>query len=254
MKKLSENEYKNAALLIADTACGGIYARSIAEHIQSGDVFADGGSVLFWHYCGFALVYGDCGSDFLAEVYDSYLSGKTVLPRRFFLFDRDGSLTNHFSGKPEILAERRLFFEYPVTRAVGEFPLPDGFEIRRITKELLAGINGRITPYFSWESADAFLSGGVGYCVTNGEHPAAWAFSAAVSADEIDIGVETAEEFRRLGLASAAAAAMIRHTLSVGKKPVWACHSENAASKRLALRLGFEQTAECGTIKSVPTA
>ena len=251
MNKLKPEDYRTAARYIDNTDCGGVYARSITENIQTGDVFTGSGSVLFWHYCGFALVYGECGDEFISDIYDTFLSGKTVLPRRFLLFDRSGSIAERFSANPGISVERRLFFEYPEGRSPDGFPLPDGFELRSITKELLGAINGRITPSFSWSNSDAFVSGGAGHCVTKNGVPAAWAFSAAVSSGEIDIGVETAEEFRGLGLASSAANAMIRHTLSVGKRPVWACHSGNEASHRLALKLGFVQTAECATIKQL---
>ena len=83
----------------------------------------------------------------------------------------------------------------------------------------------------------------------DGDTPAAWAFSAAVSGEEIDIGVETAESYRRMGLASAAARGMLRYVLGVGKRAVWACHAGNAGSRRVAEGLGFTLTAECFTVR-----
>ena len=79
---------------------------------------------------------------------------------------------------------------------------------------------------------------------------AAWAFSAAVSSREIDIGIETMPEHRNLGLAKLAAGRMIGYSLSQNKRPVWACDAKNAASYNLALRSGFEKTAECVTIRA----
>ena len=82
----------------------------------------------------------------------------------------------------------------------------------------------------------------------HGDTPAAWAFSAAVSDDEIDIGVETLERFRGKGLAAAAASEMIRFSLAAGKKPVWACHAGNIASRKTAEKIGLVKTGECLTI------
>ncbi|MBS7370052.1 MAG: GNAT family N-acetyltransferase [Oscillospiraceae bacterium] len=50
------------------------------------------------------------------------------------------------------------------------------------------------------------------------------------------------------GLAYIAAREMVRRCLNNGKKPVWVCHSESAASDLFALKLGFRKTAECFTV------
>ena len=247
MDKLRPEEYSKALLFIENTDCGGVYARAVAERIQAGDIFTDGRAALFWHCGGFAFVYGDCDSAFLGGIYEKYLSGKTLLPKRFVLF-ADERVKAYFSGKPDLTVGSRLFFEYPADRAVPDFPLPEGFELRRITKELTDRINGRVVPLAYWDSAESFLAGGTGFCATKDGAPAAWAFSAAVSADEADIGVETSEGYRRLGLASAAAAETVRRIRSMHKKPVWACSAENPASRDLALKVGFEQVGECFTI------
>lgn len=82
--------------------------------------------------------------------------------------------------------------------------------------------------------------------------PAAWAFSAAISDYEIDIGVETDAQFRRRGFAFDAAAAMCRDIISHGKTPVWACHAANIASQTLAAALGFVPAGHCITIRWKP--
>lgn len=65
------------------------------------------------------------------------------------------------------------------------------------------------------------------------------AFSAAVSSDEVDIGVETDENYRHQGLAKALAKRMCQEILSMGKKPVWAHAASNEGSKHTALGAGF---------------
>lgn len=251
MEKLDKSEYHGAARYITDSAHGGIYPLSIAEMIQPGDIYTDAGSVLFWHYCGFAHIYGECSEASLDRVYEQFLSENAVTSRRFILFTPDERITRHFSGNPGILTEKRLFFEYSAPQNARLSALPDGYEICEISKENICKINGRITPYFSWDSSDKFLEQGKGYCVIKDGSPAAWAFSAAISGEEIDIGVETLPEYRGHGLASASATAMINYIIAIGKRPVWACHSGNEASKRLALKLGFVQATQCSTIKRV---
>lgn len=103
--------------------------------------------------------------------------------------------------------------------------------------------------WYNYRSADEFLSKGKGYCVVCGEEVAAWAFSSAVSSDEIDIGVETAEKYQHKGLALAVSTAMIQYILEQNQTPVWACHYNNIPSAKLAERSGFQKISECYVIR-----
>jgi RimJ/RimL family protein N-acetyltransferase len=130
----------------------------------------------------------------------------------------------------------------------------DGIHIdaarEKIAGQLLRSVKGRITPAFSWQSPETFQQNGMGFCAVCGDIPAGWAFSAAVSDNEIDIGVETAAEHRRNGLAEACASAMIQEILRRGKTPVWACAGQNAASAALACKLGFVPAGKCTVIQA----
>ena len=44
-----------------------------------------------------------------------------------------------------------------------------------------------------------------------------------------------------MGFATIAAKTMIKYILSENKKPVWACHSQNTASAKLAEKIGFKK-------------
>ena len=93
------------------------------------------------------------------------------------------------------------------------------------------------------------MKNGFGFCVLHNGIPASWAFSAAVSDDEVDIGVETAPDYRHMGLASIAANQMIRCCFEEHKRPVWSCDEGNSASRKLAEKLGFVLVSEFTTIK-----
>ncbi|WP_026658734.1 GNAT family N-acetyltransferase [Butyrivibrio sp. AC2005] len=105
--------------------------------------------------------------------------------------------------------------------------LIDGFQIEQIDSDNIHRIEGRITPSFSWETSEQFLKDGFGYVALDRERVCAVAFSAAVSSDEIDIGVETHEDYRRKGLAAVLADRMCKHIIEIGKKPVWAHSTSN---------------------------
>lgn len=65
------------------------------------------------------------------------------------------------------------------------------------------------------------------------------AFSSAVSDVEVDIGVETYEEYRKNGLAAALAQTMCDEIIRGGRKPVWSHAEANMGSRNTALKCGF---------------
>ena len=54
-----------------------------------------------------------------------------------------------------------------------------------------------------------------------------------------DIGVSTVEQWRGKGFATAAASLVAREIQAKGKVPAWSCGEDNAASLRVAQKLGF---------------
>lgn len=241
-------DYKNYIQYIDKMGCGAVYPLSMAEMTQKGDVFANHHSVLFWHYCGFAFIYGDYDESFLNDVYMKFINNNTHI-RRFILFISDEKTRDFFINKENIMLERRYFFEYRKSISVKNQVLPLNLKICEICKELFYKINGNVTPFFSWENSSEFLEKGKGYCILDGETVAAWAFAAAISDEEIDIGVETRAEYRNLGLGAIVSDKMIQYCFQQHKRPVWACHSNNIASQNLAEKVGFVKASECFTIK-----
>lgn len=245
MYKAKPEEYSNYIKYIEKMSCGAVYPFSIAGDFQHGEIFSNSRSVLFWHYCGFAFLYGEYDDSFLDFVSDLMMNAD----RRFILFTNDTPVENYFLKNKNAVIEKRLFFDYRKD-VPPEIPkLPDGFELYEINAELIEKISGNITPYFSWDSTKSFLEKGKGYCIVKGDTVAAWAFSAAVSYWEIDIGIETNSEYRRLGLAEIVAKKMIAYCFEQNKRPVWACHKDNTASRKLAEKLGFVKSCECLTVK-----
>ncbi|MBE6867629.1 MAG: GNAT family N-acetyltransferase [Ruminococcus albus] len=239
-RKIPQNSYCDFIQTAENIPFGKIYPLSLAEGRQAGDIYTDGKAVLFHHLCGFGHIAGSADDAFINSIKELMLNGS----RRLVLF-ADNTIAEKFGE--EFAVSGRLFFEYRKSTPP-EYILPDGYKLEKLDRGLISQMAGRIVPAFSWESTENFLAGGTGYCVTFEGRPAAWAFSAAVSGREVDIGVETDPARRRKGLAFIAAAKTIEDILKSGRTPVWACHSENSGSAGLALKLGFCKTAECCVI------
>lgn len=69
--------------------------------------------------------------------------------------------------------------------------------------------------------------------------PMSFAYAPWRSARWFDVSVDTLPGARQLGLGTIVAAAMIRDGIASGRAPVWGANESNAASQRLAHRLGF---------------
>jgi hypothetical protein len=67
----------------------------------------------------------------------------------------------------------------------------------------------------------------------------AFAYAPWRSASWFDVSVDTVVGARQLGLGTLVASTMIRYELAQGRAPVWGADEGNAASLRLAKRLGF---------------
>ncbi len=146
--------------------------------------------------------------------------------------------------------EKRYLFEYAKDNEFTEVTIPTGYTLKEIDKKLLTKISGNISPSLFWKDLNTFLTRGKGYCITYNDDIASWAFSAAVSSKEIDIGIETNPKYKQQGLELIAAKKMIEYTIQQKKKPVWACHYKNTASEKMAEKLGFVKVSECSIIKS----
>ena len=119
--------------------------------------------------------------------------------------------------------------------------LPDGYEMKRIDGELYCRCleNGLFADCVShFASVEEYLSLGRGFAVVRDGAVVSAASSYTVYREGIEIEIDTAEEERRKGLASAVGARLILSCLDDGLYPSW--DAANMGSVRLAEKLGYE--------------
>ena len=73
-----------------------------------------------------------------------------------------------------------------------------------------------------------------------GDQPVSFCHAGAIGETYWDIGVDTLEAHWGKGYAGLCVAHLIHHMQALGKAPVWQAVEENAASMRVAAKLGFE--------------
>lgn len=246
MQKVKKVEYSNYIELAKANTCNTVYPMSVAEGVQEGDIYTDDTKnpayALFWHVSGFAYLTGHPDKEELDEIYALMKNESGQNPRRFVLEIKDEEVAGYFRDKEDVEKHPRYRFRLKEIKPAEE--IPEGYELKEVDERLLAKVKGRIVPSNFWSSAEEFLAQGKGYCLVQGEEVAAIAFSAAVSSEQVDIGIETCEQHRRKGLAAVAAKKMAAYVKSIGKEPVWDCDAVNVGSRATAEKVGFEVMAE----------
>ena len=251
LQKLDKVQYSKLIDIASTHDCGCVYPLSVAEGIQEGEIYTGSegnyNKILFWVQSGFAYLSGNIDEDFLNDIYDFMIDRSKTGDKRFLLMSKDKYILDFFKTKDDISMEERYLFKYARKNNVLE--LPTEYELKEIDRDLLAKIFGTIVPSLFWKDNNDFLKNGKGYCISCGDDIASWAFSAAVSTKEMDIGIETNPKYKKKGLGMIVANRMINYALEQGKNPVWACHYKNVASEKMAEKLGFLKTDECTIIK-----
>lgn len=240
LKKVDKTKYREYIECANKCRTNRVYPVSIATGTQSGEIYTDNeGCVLFWHYCGFAYISGNMSADILDDIYRQFLMPD--MERRFFLITDSEYASEYYSGRELLRIDKRI--EYTHVGIPGNLPdLDDSFALERIAADNISEIRGRIMPAFSWKDSDTFFQNGFGFMARSKEEGsfAAVAFSSAVSPEEVDIGVETAEAYRHHGLASYLAYKMCEEIIRQDRRPVWAHAETNVGSQKTALSVGFK--------------
>jgi len=125
--------------------------------------------------------------------------------------------------------------------------VPDGFAISRITSELLNRSGLKIPDHVhswikcNWDSASYFLENGFGFVSLHNDEVTSWCIADCVTGSCCEVGIHTAIDYRRLGLATVTAAATADYALSNGFSMVgWHCDDSNRGSSSTAKKVGFK--------------
>jgi len=115
-------------------------------------------------------------------------------------------------------------------------PLPPGFNLVPMDAGLARGSILAAT----WGSAEAFARRGFGYALLHDGEIASSCAAVFASHNAVEIDIQTAEPYRRRGLALITAAAFLNECNRRGLRPNWECFWDNLPSAALAARLGFQ--------------
>ena len=92
-----------------------------------------------------------------------------------------------------------------------------------------------------WPSLERFYQNGFGRAALSGGRLVCWCTAEYVSRRACGVGIETAPEFRGKGIATRTALHFAADCARRGITPHWECDRDNAASARVAEKIGFER-------------
>ena len=242
MKTIDTKDYNKFSQCAESIDICRAFPLSVTEKYQSGTIYETENCILIRHRNNFTFLSGTPDDDEIREIHE------LILTKELKFLCNDNSLCRKLADMGGVELIPRDFYSYPAETAP-EMHIPENFSLKNIDKELFNSITGAVPPSLYWDSFEQFSRKGLGVCIMHGNEAAAWAFSSAVSRDEVDIGIETAEAFQHRGLAYAAAAALIREILP-SRRPTWTCQRSNLGSSRTAEKIGFVKSGECILIRS----
>jgi GNAT superfamily N-acetyltransferase len=146
---------------------------------------------------------------------------------------------------------KRLSYQLDAATKTWPVRAPAGFSLRPVNAELLADARLKNLAYVTEEmvserpSVADFLQKSFGYCLVHEDEIVAWCMSEYNTGHRCEVGIATAEAYRRRGLATVTATAVIAQALSQGITHIgWHCWAGNAPSIATAGKLGFQLVGE----------
>ena len=141
-----------------------------------------------------------------------------------------------------------LYIDGGASLPAGAARLPD-LTIRPIDRELLARddlvhvdeVRGEVR--WMWPSIERFLDAGFGMAAVVPGAITCWCTAEYVGPRTCGVGIATAPDYRRRGVALTTAAAFLQTARVRGLTAYWECSQANVASVRLAERLGLVRCA-----------
>lgn len=117
---------------------------------------------------------------------------------------------------------------------------PHECHVNRVTRELLERCQWRDFVVNATGSVTAFLQTGIGVCLMVGDEIVAEGYAPYIGRGSAEVGVVTSEEQRGRGYATIVAAFLAAIVGEQDLAMYWSCDADNAASIRVAEKLGFQ--------------
>ena len=268
MQKLDRSQYELVSEPLSEVPFNTLFAQTVVDRMVDGDIIVDDfrnpRTFLIRHPYGMSLLFGNtCNDEFNAWLRDYALNtGKTrkiiewlqTYPESWnsVFSDLFGNRlirstdikVGNATDVIELNTRINFRFNKDAFDTIRKNIFPCDYEIIRTTQEIFTALEEGVVPRHFWNNADDFVTNGIGFTLMHDGKAASTAFASFICGNQLEIGIQTAEEFRRMGFSRYTGATMINYCIDNGYEPVWSCRLENTGSYKLAQKLGFEVARE----------
>jgi RimJ/RimL family protein N-acetyltransferase len=273
MTVLDIRDYEKAIPILRSADITTLFALSVLEGKVEGRVFADEeaspASFYIQHPYGMALLCGETDREDFYVWLSAHMLNKERARDKYewlqvypaSLYSKidillEGELIKKAPDEPykepflpeedkKVLEYRRINFSFNREKYLASRRnlLNKNYRIVTTPEEVFYQMDGSVIPKYFWNNFSDFRENGIGFTLLSGDDfPVSTAFASYVVGDKLEIGIETDRTARGSGFASAVCTELIDHCIANGYEPVWSCNSGNMGSRRLAHKLGFEES------------
>ncbi len=267
MKLLNCENYNLVIESLRKVKFNHLFAQAVVEQKITGRIYVDNytspSSFYIVHPYGMSLLFGNCENEEFNHQLTKYLINSEsqrdqvewmqVYPADWsshlsVLLERQRSQP---SKDKEILAitnrlpieeQTRVNFKFNSDK-FGVFKAQNRLgqlEIFRTGEAEFNDMPGTVVPKFFWRDVTQFLREGIGFSLRYNGELACTAFASFIEKGQLELGIETAPQYRGKGFAGLTCVALIDYCLAHKLEPIWSCRKENTGSFQLAQKLGFE--------------
>lgn len=260
---LDKSKFEKVIIPLREITFNTLFAQAVVERKIEGKIFVDNTEVpeTFYiiHPYGMSLLFGKTNNyDFNANFLEYACNAFKVRSKNEWLqvypdewnkklSDLFGdkcikSTENQTNDKTKIEENTRVNFKFNLKKYLSfkSSINTNNYNILRTDKNIFETFKGSVVPEYFWRDADQFLNLGVGFSLILENQIASTAFSAYITNNQLEIGIETRENYRGKGFALHTCSALLDYCIEHHYEPIWACRLENTGSFLLAQKLGFE--------------
>lgn len=263
MKLFDKNRYSELIDPVKEVNFNTLFAEAVIGHTIQGEIFVDDienpKTYYVVHPYGMTLLFGDSRNVEFNNNFRNYAlntnrirdkhewmqafpnTWNKVLADLFgdTLIASGNNDKNQEKGIIEVNTRINFEFHEEEFQRLKKSQLDSDIKIIRTNKHVFREMPGTVVPAYFWETEEDFLSKGVGFSLYYKGKLASTAYSSCINDNQLELGIETAPEFRRMGFAKYVCQALIDYCIENRYEPVWACRLENIGSYKLAQEVGF---------------
>ena len=156
----------------------------------------------------------------------------------------DDPLNELIPPQPDYDGRTLYFVERLAVDSAAYSPLPDNLHLARRDAQLIRKSFDYESALASFGTVEAILQRTLGVFILDGDTVVCEAATGAPTHGVIEVGITTAEPYRRQGFATLACAKLIEMCEAEGYSTWWDCAKQNVASANLARKLGYRNERE----------